>query len=342
MDLTRACYRDHGHGISFRQLCEELTTLKQQPATAWLRDMDSQSLQQALRDLAHAFTNFFAHRARYPRFKSKKTDAPRFRIPQRVSIRDGHVIIPKIGRVRIRQHRPVEGVTKSATFKRDSSGHWFVSIVAHIDLPTWPRPAPTPETTIGVDVGLHDFAVMSDGERVANPRFARRQERVLRRAHRNVSRKAKGGHNRGKARVRLARIYRRIGTQRADFLHQQSRRLIDRAQTIAIEDLNVRALARSKLRCSFADVAHGRFRSFLAYKADWSGKQLVMVDRYFPSSKRCSVCYAINPTLTLGDRSWRCGCGVWHDRDRNAAVNLHQEALRLLAAGYPESQNASP
>ncbi len=340
LDRKRTFYCTHGHGLSFNRLCEELTALKQQPATAWLREVDSQLLQQALRDLEQAFTNFFEHRARYPRFKAKKRDPLRFRIPQRVAVRDGQVIIPKIGAVRLRQHRAVEGTTKSATFKQDASGHWFVTLVAHHEQPEWPKPIPTVATTVGVDAGLTDFAVLSTGERIANPRFARRQMRVLRRAHRRLSRTAPGGRNRGKARVRLARIYRKIANRRAGFLHQQSRCLIDRFQAVAIEDLNVQALAKSKLSRSFADAAHGRFRALLSYKAGWSGKELVVVNRFFPSSKRCSVCHAVNPALTLGDRSWRCPCGVRHDRDLNAAVNIQQEELRLLAVGSTESQNA--
>ncbi len=340
LDRKRTYYQAHGHGLRYTALAAELTVLKQQPETAWLREIDSQLLQQALRDLEQAFVNFFEHRARYPRFKTKKRDPLGFRIPQRVSVQHGHVSIPKIGAVRIRQHRPVEGVTKSATFKRDAAGHWYVTLVAHVDVPERPHPTPTPETTVGIDAGLHDFAVLSTGERIPNPRFARRQERVLRRAHRRLSRTQRDSRNRGRARLRLARTYRKVHNQRLAFLHQQSRRVIDRFQVVGIEDLNVRALAKSKLSRSFADVAHGRFRALLTYKADWYGTTLVVVDRFFPSSKRCCVCGAVNHNLTLQDRWWQCACGCLHDRDLNAARNIHQEALRMLAAGYPESQNA--
>lgn len=336
----RTYYQEHGHGLPFTALCAELTALKDQPASAWLRAMDSQSLQQALRDLEQAFTNFFEHRARYPRFKSKKRDTPRFRIPQRVSIQDGTVRIPKIGTVRIRQHRSLEGVTKSATFKRNATGHWFVTVIAQVKRPDWSPPSHTSDTTVGVDAGLTDFAVLSTGERIANPRFARHHSRVLKRAHRHLSRTEKGSRNHGKARIRLARVYRRIRNQRADFLHQQSRRIINRCHTVAIEDLNVRALAKSKLSRSFADAAHGQFRFLLRYKADWDQKTLVVIDRFFPSSQLCHQCCARYRELTLDQRQWGCICGVVHDRDVNAAINIQQEALRLLAGGSPDSQNA--
>lgn len=337
LDRKRTHYNTHRKSLGYNELAAELTELKRQPATAWLRDMDSQALQQALRDLEQAFTNFFEHRARYPRFKSKKTDPPRFRIPQRVTVQHGAVSIPKMGRVRIRQHRPVEGVTKSATFKRDTTGHWFVTLVAQITRSEWSAPTPTEDTTLGIDAGLKDFAVLSDGERIANPRFARRHARVVRRAHRALSRTATGGRNHSKARVRLARVYQRVRNQRTDFLHQQSRRIINRCHAVAIEDLNVRALAKSKLSRSFTDVAHGQFRSLLRYKADWDGKTLVMIGRFFPSSKRCSACGEVYGDLRLGDRFWRCVCGMTHDRDLNAAVNIQHEGLRLLAVGCPES-----
>ncbi len=340
LDRKRAYYRAHGRGLSYIALAAELTTLKRQPATAWLREVDSQLLQQALRDLEQAFTNFFEHRARFPRFKMKKRDQARFRIPQRVTVHDGVVSLPKLGTIRLRQHRPLAGQTKSATFKQDAAGHWFVTIVAQVEQPAWPKPIPTAATTVGVDAGLKDFAVLSTGERIANPRFARRQMRVLRRAHRNLSRTTKGSRNRGKARVRLARVYRKIANRRAGFLHQQSRRLIDRFQAIGIEDLNVRALAKSKLSRSFADAAHGRFRFLMIYKADWYGRMLVVIDRFFPSSKRCSTCGQLKHDLTLGDRCRQCVCGQMHDRDLNAASNIHQEALRILAVGSTESQNA--
>ncbi len=337
LDRRRTHYKAHGTRLRYNDLAGELTALKDQPETAWLREMDSQALQQALRDLEQAFTNFFEKRAWYPRFKSKKRDAVRFRIPQRVTVQDGMVRIPKIGAVRIRQHRAIEGVTKSATFKRDAAGHWCVTLVAHIERPDWSAPDPTPGTTLGLDAGLQDFAVLSDGERIANPRFAKRHARLLRRAHRCVSRSAKGGRNRGKVRMRLARVYQRVRHQRADFLHQQSRRIVNRCHAVAIENLNVRALAKSKLSKSFADVAHGQFRSLLRYKADWDGKRLVMIDRFFPSSKRCSACGHIYAKLQISDRSWRCVCGVTHDRDLNAAINIQQEGLRLLAVGCTES-----
>lgn len=221
-----------------------------------------------------------------------------------MTVQDGFVAIPKIGRVRLRQHRPVEGQTKSATFKRDAAGHWFVSVVVVVEVPDRPVLEPTPDTIVGVDGGLTEFVVLSTGERIANPRFARRQDRLRRRANRNLSRKQQASRNRGRARARLARLHRKIANQRAGFLHRHSRRLIDRFHATAIEDLNVCALARTELSPSFADAAHGRFRALLRYKADWYGKTLVVIDRFFPSSKRCSSCGHVYKDLALNERCW--------------------------------------
>ena len=348
LNRKREQYRETGKTLSYNDLAGELTRLKQQPATAWLREMDSQSLQQALRDLDSAYQHFFrrarqgAKKKGFPRFKSKKTDTPRFRIPQRVVLQDAFVVVPKIGMIKAIVHRPLEGVTKSATFKREACGHWYVSLVTEQQIaPRIDRPS---ETHIGIDVGVKSLVVLSTGETIANPRWYRTQTRKLRRAQKALSRKVKGSRNRGKARIVVARLHQKIRNQRNDFLHKLSTNLIQHNDLVSIEDLNVRGLAKTKLAKSVLDASWGMFRFMLTYKADRNDSHLIAIGRFFPSSKMCGACGSVTADLTLADRDWTCWCGVHHDRDLNAAGNIDREGSRLfeqiVAAGHAETQNA--
>jgi len=337
----REHYAATGKGLSRGALSAELTALKSAPDTAWLRDADSQALQQALIDLYKAFDAFFDRRARYPRFKSRKRDIARFRIPQRVAVVGGAVSAPKVGLVKARISRPIEGVAKGATFKRDACGHWFVSIVAEVEMPAVSLPAPRPARTVGADLGLKDAVVTSDGERVPAPRFYRVAQRKLRRAQRAFSRKKKGSNNKAKARVTVARVHQKIANKRADFCHKLTTGLIADHDAVCIEDLCVRGLARTKLAKSVMDASMGTIRQQLAYKGVWHRVHVVAVDRFYPSSRLCHACGWKDDGLTLADRTWACrGCGVMLDRDLNAARNIKREGLRMLAVGHTESENA--
>ena len=350
LDRKKSHYQQTGKTLGFAALSEELTRLKQQPETAWLREMDSQSLQQALRDLDSAYQHFFRRVKRgekhkgFPRFKSRKTDTPRFRIPQRVELHAESVAVPKIGMIRAVIHRPLEGVTKGATFKREPDGHWYVCIVAEQQIaPRTDRPV---HTHVGVDVGLKSLAVYSTGETIPNPRWYRTQSRKLRRAQQALSRKVKGSHNRGKARVVVARLHQKIRNQRSDFLHKLSTDLVRHFDLVSIEDLSVRGLAKTKLAKSVLDAGWGMFRAMLEYKADRNDSHVVAIGRFFASSKMCGACGWIHE-LSLSMREWDClnpACGVHHDRDLNAARNIDYEGKRLfdlrVAAGHAETQNA--
>ena len=348
LDRKKTHYQQTGGTLGFAALSEELTQRKQQPETAWLREMDSQSLQQALRDLESAYQHFFRRvkrgekRKGFPRFKSRKTDTPRFRIPQRVVLHAEAVAVPKIGMIRAIIHRPLEGVTKGATFKREPDGHWYVCIVAEQQIaPRTDRPV---HTHVGVDVGLKSLAVSSTGETTPNPRWYRTQSRKLRRAQQALSRKVRGSHNREKARVVVARLHQKIRNQRADVLHKLSTDLVRHFDLVSIEDLSVRGLAKTKLATSVLDAGWGMFRAMLEYKADRNDTHVVVIGRFFPSSKTCGACGLVNADLTLADRVWTCPCGVQHDRDLNAARNIDREGKRLfdllVAAGHAETQNA--
>jgi putative transposase len=333
-------FAEHSNGIPASQLSAELTALKIAPATAWLKEADSQALQQTLKDLDRAFVNFFEKRAHFPRFKAMKRTAPAFRIPQRVTVADGNVYVPKVGLVRIRQSQAVEGATKSATFKRNACGHWHVCLVVAFTMPDVRPSAPDPAKAVGLDAGLKEFAVLSNAERVPIPQFYRKAQRKLRRAQRAFCRRKPGSNRRAQARQRVARVHERTANQRQDFLHKLSTDLIGRFDAIFIEDLNVSGLARTKLAKSFMDAAHGEFRRQLQYKAVWNRKHLGAVGRFYPSSKTCHDCGAVNHALALSDRQWVCVCGTVHDRDHNASLNIRDEGLRLLAVGHTERQNA--
>jgi putative transposase len=336
----KAYYAEYGKTIPASQLSSELTALKQQPDTAWLKEADSQALQQTLKDLDRAFRNFFEGRARFPRFKSKKRDAARFRIPQRVKIADGKVCVPKVGHVRIRQSQPVTETTKSATFRRATDGKWYVSLTAEFEMPDVASAEPDPVNVVGIDLGLKDFAVLSDGERVPAPKFFRKGQRKLRKAQRVLSRRKPGSNRRAEAKTRVARIHQRIANQRGDFLHKLTTDLVVNHDGLCIEDLSLKGLARTKLAKSFADASMGEFRRQVEYKSVWNRKYLAVIDRFYPSSRLCRDCGAINETLTLSDRQWVCDCGMAHDRDLSAAINIRDEGLRLLAEGHSERQNA--
>ena len=348
MNRKREHFQQTGKTLSYNDLAAELTNLKRQPGMEWLRKMQAQSLQQALRDLDSAYQHFFRRirkgekKKGFPKFKSRKTDTPRFRMPQDVRLEGSFVSVPKVGLVKLVLHRPLEGVTKGATFKREACGHWYVSLVTEQQLA--PKIDRSVIAHVGIDVGLKSLAVLSSGETIANPRWYRAQSRKLRRAQKALSRKVKGSRNRGKARLVVARLHQKTRNQRNDFLHTLSTDLIRHHDLVSIENLNVRGLAKTKLSKSVLDASWGIFRAMLEYKADRNDTHLIVIGRFFPSSKTCGACGLVNADLTLSDRDWTCPCGVQHDRDLNAARTIDREGFRLfeqnVAAGCAETQNA--
>ncbi len=335
-------YQQTGKSVSWSELSVELTELKNKSGFEWLKQIDSQLLQQALADCKRAFDNFFQKRAGFPRFKKKYSARQSFRIPQRVKIEGGRLYIPKIGWVKIRQSQAVDLPLKSATFKREATGKWYVSLVVEFDLPDLPKPAIETETAVGIDVGFDRFATDSAGGVVENPRFFRKVERKIKRASRRLSRCKKGGANRAKARRALAREHEKVANKRADFAHKFSASVVKENSTIACETLNLKGMSKTKLAKSVQDAAHRETFRQIEYKARWRNRNFVFVGRWFPSSQLCSDCGHRHQELSLSDRFWTCSnCGARHDRDRNAAKNIRNEGINiLLAAGHAESQNA--
>ena len=335
-------YEQTGKSIFWSALSVELTELKNNSGFEWLKEIDSQLLQQALADCKRAFDNFFQKRARFPKFKRKHGARQSFRIPQRVKLDRGRIYIPKIGWVAVRQSQPCDLPLKSATFKREATGKWYVSLVAEFDLPDLPKPVIVSETAIGIDVGFDRFATNSSGGVVENPRFFRKAERKIKRAQRRLSRKQKGSANRTKARRALAREYEKITNRRADFAHKFSTSVVKNNSTIACETLNLKGMSRTKLAKSVSDAAHRETFRQIEYKARWYNRNFVFIDRWFPSSQLCSECCQRHQELSLSDRFWTCPvCGVRHDRDHNAAKNIRDEGVRILVAvGHTETLNA--
>ncbi|MCZ0997934.1 RNA-guided endonuclease TnpB family protein [Streptomyces mirabilis] len=331
--------------VNYNQTSAMLTAWKKTGELAYLNEVSSVPLQQALRHLQTAFANFFGKRAKYPRFKSRKksrksaeytTSAFRFR--------DGELRLAKMSEpLRIVWSRPLpEGVSPSTvTVSQDAAGRWFVSMLC--DDPGI-RHLPATDAAVGIDAGLDHLLALSTGEKIANPRHERRDRAALAKAQRRLAKKEKGSANGVKARRKVARIHARIADRRRDSLHQITTRLVRENQTLVIEDLSVRNMVKNrKLARVISDAAWREFRGMLEYKANWYGREVIAVDRWFPSSKLCSACGTLQDKMPLNVRTWTCGCGATHDRDVNAAKNLLAAGRAVAACGAGvRPQRSSP
>lgn len=292
----------------------------------WMLEVTKYAPEEALRSLGRAFGNFFAGRAKYPKFKKKgRRDA--FRVDgQSVEVDGAAVKLPKLGWVRMREPLRLSGKILSATISRRASG-WFVALT--VETASVPLQRAENQGAVGVDLGLHSLAVCSNGEVFDSPRAYAVAQARLRRLQRSLSRKVKGSSNRKKAALKVGRLHERIGNLRSDALHKLTTHLAAQHDTVVIEDLHVKGMVRnSHLAKSLHDAAFGEFRRQLEYKVEVRGGRLVIADRWFPSSKTCSCCGGLNAELKLSDRVWMCQvCGTGHDRDLNAAKNLLKLAV---------------
>jgi putative transposase len=341
LDRCQTFYKQNHKGISQSQLSAELTKFK--ASRPWMYDFDSQALQQVLKNLYQAYRNHFnpKMRAGFPKFKTKKNTKQSFRIPQRVTVEDGKVYVPKIGWIRIRQSQEVDGETKSATFKRTATGRWFVTLVSEFEL-TECLPKVTPDQVHGGDLGLNTYLTLSDGSPdVQVPKFYRRYAKKLRRAQQTMCRRAKGSRNRAKAILAVSKVHERIANLRGNFAHQLTHRLVSKYPALCLENLSIEGLAKTKLAKSMLDAAFGETVRQWRYKSLWNNRHAVQADRFFPSTKLCGECGYKNDNLSLSDREWTCpACETKHKRDLNAALNLKAEGLRqLVASGYVETLN---
>ena len=378
--LARRTSAYHGDQtrLNWISLSREFTALRQAPETHWLTELPREPFNQVLRDQERAFQNFFARRARYPRYRRRggaervrvrfTLDQRREQVERDATPRWAFVNLPGVGRVKLRRTEGLQGRLRSVTLSRDGAGRYFASICAdQVSQAVWPEPQCE---VVGIDLGLRDLAVVSDGAHVHTlraPKALQLKLTRLRRYQRRQSRqlaaqmRAQGldpdkpcpkgvrlgmSHRRARTRARIARLHGRIGDLRRDALHRVSTALVGQARILVLEDLNVKALARGGhqrgFRRAMGDVALGDLRRQIRYKADWAGRQVIEIDRYYPSSKRCFECGTVNAALG-GAKRWACpACGVCHDRDENAAKNIRAEGLRQLAAASSLATGKGP
>ena len=315
-------YKLTGKSDNYYAQVKFLTSLKKQKETSWLKEVNAQTLQFAIRSLEAAYTNFFKKRAKFPKFKSKRSKNS-FTVPQSFSISDNKLFIPKFREgIKCRIHREIKGKMGKVTISKTPSGKYFVSVFTEEEYVT---PIEKSGKSVGVDFGLKDFLITSEGEIFKNNRYTKTYEKKLANAQRHLSRKKKGSKGFENQRLKVARIYEKISNSRIDYLHKCSISLVRRYDIICIEDLNVKGMVRNhRLSKSISDVSWSSFVTMLTYKADWNDKRIVKIDRYYPSSQTCNVCGNVNKqTKDLSVREWECPvCHTHHNRDVNAAINI--------------------
>ena len=329
LETKTMAYAGNQVNLSCFDLTKQLPDLKKE--CAWLKEINSQSLQAPIRNLDNAFTRFYKGQSNFPKYKSKRNGKQSFHIPQNVIVDNGKLIIPKFKEgIEIVLHRETKGVIKSATISRTPTGKYFVSILCDTGEDCKTKSKIKKETTVGVDLGIKDFLITSDGEISDNPKYLRKVESRLKYIQRKYS-KHKGKRTKNK----LAKLHEKVANQRRDFLHKESFKLVSENQTIAVEDLNVKGMLKNHcLAKSISDIGWSMFTTMLEYKCEWYGVNLLRIGRFEPSSKTCSNCGTVNKELSLKDREWTCkGCKTHHDRDINAAVNIKNFALRNYVSG---------
>src|ERR1700756_1968561 len=335
LDARTEAWFQRRERVSYVQSSAMLTEWKRSQEYAYLNEVSSVPLQQALRHLQGAFASFVDKRAKYPRFKSRRKSRQAAEYTRSAfRWRDGRLTLAKMEQpLDIRWSRPLPGGAEpsTATVSRDAAGRWFVSLLC--ECPVQPHPAAG--AAVGIDAGITSLVALSTGEKIASPRHERRDRERLAKAQRELSRKQKGSANREKARVKVARVHARIADRRKDFLHQLTTRLVRENQAGVIEDLGVTNMVGNHcLARAISDAAWGDLRGMLGYKCDWYGRDLIVIDRWYPSSRTCSACGHLAASMPLNVREWDCAnCGTRHDRDINAAINIKAAGLAVTACG---------
>ncbi|HBL11105.1 MAG TPA: transposase [Cyanobacteria bacterium UBA11162] len=323
-------YQETGNGLKLAVYKGMLPQLKKEHP--WLKEnCYSAVLQCVAINLNKAYTNFFAGRAKHPRFKSKLR-LQSIQYPQNVTVKGDNLCVPKIGGIKAVFHREIRGTIKTVTISKTPSDKYFASILCEIE---GFENCLSGNKTLGIDLGLKDFAIVHDGEEVTkyfNPKYLKRHERNLARKQQKLARKTQGSQTRQKFKKLVAKVHERVSNTRQDFLHKLSRKLVDESKVIVVENLNVKGMVRNrKLSKAISDVGWGMFVNFLAYKLEQKNGKLVEIDRFFPSSQKCSCCSHVVDELPLDIREWDCpSCGTHHDRDGNAALNIRTEGIRIV------------
>lgn len=341
LDKRIATYRDTSESLSYKKCSALLTQLKRDADHLWLQEVDKFALQNSLRDLSTAYTNFFRELAKgnnpgFPKFKSKRGSKQSYRTNFtndniEIDINSCRIKLPKLKWVKFRKSKKLlelPGEIINATISKSPSDKYFVSVVFKTEV----QELPENNNYVGYDLGLTTYAIGSNGDIIQNPRYLERELKKLAKLQRQLSRKTKGSKNYEKQRIKVAKQHERIANMRYDFLHQQSTRIVRENQVICLEDLQVKSMVKNKrLAKTISDAAWGMFRKMISYKAYWYGRIVVIIDKFYPSSKLCNVCSELNPMLTLNMREWQCPkCSTIHNRDKNASLNILAEGLRLL------------
>ena len=320
-------YQTNSKSLSIYDNYKELTSLKGVDDFNWLREVNSQSLQGSLKNLDVSFKNFFKHKSGFPKFKSKHRKNS-FCVPQNVSISNEGLIIPKFKEpIKMIIDRKFKGEIRQCTISKTPTNEYFVSILVETDHVKFEKTG----KEVGIDLGLKDFVITSDGDKYSNNRYTKLYAKKLKSNQQHLSRKIKGSNRYIKQRIKVATIHKKITNSRIDNLHKVSTKLVKEYDLIAIEDLNVKGMVKNKkLSKHISDASWGRFVTMLTYKSEWNDKQLVKIDRFYPSSKTCNCCGYINSSLKLSDRNWTCPvCNTELDRDINASINILSEGYRI-------------
>jgi putative transposase len=339
LNIKNSEYKETGKNLSYYDLCNRLTTTKNNDNYIWLNDVNSQSLQWSIRFLDIAFNNFFNKKSNFPNFKKKSNDQS-FKVPVNSTFKllDRKIIFPKFKEgIKYKGKIDLDNLLKfnSITISKTPSGKYYASLQGEFNY----EPKEKCDNIIGIDLGVKDFLVTDKGIKVDNPKHLNKSLKKLKYNQRQLSKKIKGSKNRNKQRIIVAKIYEKVTNKRNDFLHKLSSKIVNENQVICLEDLSVKNMVKNhKLAQSISDVSWTKFVNMLKYKSEWNDRELVQINRFYPSSKSCSECHYINDNLTLKDREWTCtNCNITHDRDINAAKNILKQGINILSGYGAES-----
>jgi putative transposase len=350
LNQRKEYYQENKKSLNYNKQSSILTQLKQNENTSWLKEINSQSLQYSLKCLDISYNNFFRSSAKFPRFKSKRNKNT-FTIPQFINIKNDLLLIPKFREgIRMIMERQIKGIIKHCSITKTPTDKYFVSILVEKEYLSVQKT----NKSVGIDLGIKDFLITSDGTKTKNHRFLKHYERLLKLNQQSLSRKIKGSNHYERQQLKVARIYEKITNSRMDLIHKTTNNLIKNYDVIYLEDLNIKGMShkckskqdengkylangqstKSGLNKSILDVSWGKFIDTLEYKASWNDKQVIKISRWYPSSKTCSCCGWINQDLKLENRSWTCSkCNTILDRDVNAAKNILKEGLKITSDG---------